>query len=247
MTRFLLATAVLATTTAALAEPSAEPPKQYSIVAVAHDSRACRPAFSNNCITLKKGEHVVVLAWQIDGKPRRGLYCLRPLNMGQCYFADLTAIEIDGKPVPTIGMDRPPEEKPITADDCKPLPGGIEGLKTTTVDQVKRRAKCLEMDGGAQLAELYAKWSYAWVCNQAREGYLVKYVNDVELDRARRGLLGAERELLKRNPTLAERKDQIWQDATTRRNVRVIPQLCEATASELRNASSDGAIVVPRP
>lgn len=90
-----IAAAIISGTAAIAAEPFAEPPKQYSIVEVAHESRACRPAFSNNCITLKKGERVVVLAWQIDDNPRRGLYCLRPLNMGECYYADLTAIEID--------------------------------------------------------------------------------------------------------------------------------------------------------
>jgi hypothetical protein len=83
-----------------------EPPKQYSIVEVANESRACRPAFSDNCITLAKGERVVVIAWQIDDKPRRGLYCLRPMNMIECYYADLTAIEINGVRVPTIGMDK---------------------------------------------------------------------------------------------------------------------------------------------
>jgi hypothetical protein len=234
------------TATAAVAEPFAEPPKQYSIVKVANESRACRPAFSNNCIRLAKGEDVVVLAWQIDDKPRRGLYCLRPLNMSQCYYADLTAIEVNGVPVPTISMDKQPEEKSITAEDCKALPGGIEGLKTTTMDQLSRHVECLQMDGGAQLSELYKKWVYVSVCNQARQGYLMQYVNDIELDRARRGVQGAERELLKRNPTLGERKDQIWQDAS-RRKLTVYPELCKARAAELWNASSDGAIVVPKP
>jgi tetratricopeptide (TPR) repeat protein len=231
----------------ALDGPFAEPPKQYSIVEVAHESRACRPAFSDNCITLKKGERVVVLAWQIDDKPRRGLYCLRPLNMGQCYYADITAIEVNGVPVPTVGMDKPPEEKPITAEDCKPLPGGIEGLKTTTMGQLSRHTECIKMDGGAQLFELYEKWVYVSVCNQAREGYLLQYVNDVELDRARRGVQGAERELLKRHSSLAERKDQIWQEASRRKSVSVYPELCKARAAELWNANPDGAIIVPKP
>lgn len=239
--------AMLATTTTAFAEPFAEPPKQYAIVQVANESRACRPAFSKNCITLTKGERVVVLAWQIDDSPRRGLYCLRPLNQQNCYYADLTAIEVNGVPVPTIGMDNPPEKKAITLEDCKPLPGGIEGLKTTTVDQVLRHEECLKMDGGAQLSELYQKWVYVSVCNQTRQGYLVQYVNDVELDRARRGVQGAERALLASNPTLAARKEQIWAVASKRKDVQMYPELCAATAAELRNASDAGAIVVPKP
>jgi hypothetical protein len=127
-------------------------------------------------------------------------------------------------PVPTVGMDKPPEEKPITADDCKPLPQGVEGLKTTTMDQLLQHQKCLAMDRGQQLLQLYEKWVYVSTCNQAREGYLVQYVNDVELARAQRGVQGAERALLKRNPSLAERKDDIWQAAS-----RGIPELqkCE--------------------
>jgi hypothetical protein len=140
----------------------------------------------------------VVLAWQIDDKPRRGLYGLRPMGMSECYYADLTAIEINGVPVPTIGMDKPvsaqpgeappsavarsqeaparsslppqppqpvpaqreegvagekvvAQEKPITAEDCKSLPGGIEGLKTATL---QRYQKCLAMYGGEQSMEL---------------------------------------------------------------------------------------------
>jgi hypothetical protein len=141
--------AVTSLATTATAEPSAEPPKQYSIVQVAQESRAC---LTNNssCIILAKGEKVVVLAWMIDDKPRRGQYCLRPLNMDKCYWADLSAIEIDGVPVPTIGMDQVPEEKPITAEDCKPLPQGIEGLKTVTFGQLQRHKKCLDMQAAAE-------------------------------------------------------------------------------------------------
>jgi hypothetical protein len=70
------------------------------------------------------------------------------MNMSECYYADLTAIEINGVPVPTIGMDKPPEKKPITKEDCKPLPGGIEGLKTTTMDQLSRHQECIKIYGG---------------------------------------------------------------------------------------------------
>ena len=229
--------------------PSHSPSHQNSmrLCRLPTSSRACRPAFSKNCITLTKGERVVVLAWQIDDSPRRGLYCLRPLNQQNCYYADLTAIEVNGVPVPTIGMDNPPEKKAITLEDCKPLPGGIEELKTTTVDQVLRHEECLKMDGGAQLSELYQKWVYVSVCNQTRQGYLVQYVNDVELDRARRGVQGAERALLASNPTLAARKEQIWAVASKRKDVQMYPELCAATAAELRNASDAGAIVVPKP
>lgn len=109
-----------------------------------------------------------------------------------------------------------------------------------------RYQKCLAMDCGEQLLQLYKKWVYVSVCNKSREGYLVQYVNDVELERARRGVKGAERELLMRNPPLAERKDHIWQ-AALQEQVRVIQELCSKTASELWNASRDGAITVPKP
>jgi tetratricopeptide (TPR) repeat protein len=108
--------------TATLTEPFAAAPKQYSIVEVANESRACRPAFSNNCISLVKGERVVVLAWQIDNKPRRGLYCLRPMGMSECYYADLTAIEINGAPVPTVGMDKPTSVQHVEGPPSSVLP-----------------------------------------------------------------------------------------------------------------------------
>jgi hypothetical protein len=52
-----------------------------------------------------------------------------------------------------VGMDNPPEKKPITREDCR-LPGGIEGLKTTTMDRLKRYEECLEMYGDKQRSEL---------------------------------------------------------------------------------------------
>jgi hypothetical protein len=56
----------------------------------------------------------------------------------------------------------------------------------------------------------------------------------------------AERQLIEKNPSLAARKDQLWEQASSRR-VRVIPELCQRTAVELYNASPEGDIVVPRP
>jgi hypothetical protein len=114
----LSAVFMLLTAIKAIAEPFAEPPKQYSIVEVVNPTKACRPAFSGTCIELKKGERVVVLAWQIDNNPHRGLYCLRPIGMSECYYADLTTIEINGVPASTIGMDNPSAEKPITREDA---------------------------------------------------------------------------------------------------------------------------------
>jgi hypothetical protein len=116
----------------------ADPPKQYSIVEIAKSSYACRPAYSRNCILLPKGEKVVVIAWQIDENPRQGLYCLRPLHGMDCYYADLTAIEIDGVPVPTIGMMRPEDINP------PPVPPVRKPQASSGRHSCEKDTKCLD-------------------------------------------------------------------------------------------------------
>jgi hypothetical protein len=163
-----------APTRRALAEPFAEPPKQYSIVEVANESRACRPAFSNNCITLEKGERVVVLAWQIDDKPRRGQYCLRPLSMIECYYADLTAIEINGVPVPTIGMDKPAPARRVQAPPSSVLPSqastpqsalppqqsGVSHELKPNVDAIRPKLPKTENDLETRMGRVYERDNY---------------------------------------------------------------------------------------
>jgi hypothetical protein len=99
--------------TAAAAEAAYKGPPGYSVVRVVRDSRACWPAVSNNCITLTRGEEVVVhgrvTAHVYNVNPRRGEYCLRPIRLSdvQCYFAPLTAIETDDSaPVPSFAWSR---------------------------------------------------------------------------------------------------------------------------------------------
>jgi hypothetical protein len=138
--------------------------------------------------------------------------------------------------------------KPPTEEDCKVLPPGVDGTWGRSYEQLSMEySKCEAGDGEIILRHLYLKWVYVSVCNQSREGYLVQYVNDVELERARRGVKGAERDILKRYPTLAEKKDQIWNQASSNR--RIYPQqvICGNLASQLQRASTNGALVIPKP
>jgi hypothetical protein len=111
MLRIAVAVATLALMPAiALADDYGLAPA-FSIAKVVRESRACWPAVSNNCITLKEGEEVIVGQGRqlSDLNPRRGNYCLRPAYASvpanvPCYFADLTAIEINGKAPPAVRM-----------------------------------------------------------------------------------------------------------------------------------------------
>jgi hypothetical protein len=90
----------------------------YSIFEVVKDTRACWPAVKGECTMLRKGEVVVfgegynITEWP-DGH-RSGLYCLRSPSMKHCGFADLMAIEVNGKRGPVLGISsREEEEKKI--------------------------------------------------------------------------------------------------------------------------------------
>jgi hypothetical protein len=77
MKRLLLAAAaVLTLTTVAYANDDGDTAPERAVVAVVQNSTACWPATSNNCISLTKGEEVIVHSGrQITQNPRRGLIC----------------------------------------------------------------------------------------------------------------------------------------------------------------------------
>jgi hypothetical protein len=106
------------------AEHKEEPAVQYSIFEVVKDTPACWPAYSDNCAMLKKGERAVFgggvqITEYPDGR-RQGLYCLRSSSMRRCGFADLTAIEVNGKRGPVLGMSSKEEEERANGGSFKP-------------------------------------------------------------------------------------------------------------------------------
>jgi hypothetical protein len=134
--------AVLLLAVEAHAEYEGDTAPPYSVVKVVQESKACWPAYSEGCITLIAGEEVFVhIGRQITLKPRRGLICLRPvrtkMTTAPCYFAPLTAIEADDKPVTVIRMD--PEEKQRVADyvKAKPTPAPVPAPVTQPEEPLK--------------------------------------------------------------------------------------------------------------
>ena len=59
----------------------------------------------------------------------------------------------------------------------------------------------------------YSLYSQLQLCYQVREGYLAKYINDVELERARTVTKAIEKEALAIDPTLEQDLDRMFADA----------------------------------
>jgi hypothetical protein len=59
----------------------------------------------------------------------------------------------------------------------------------------------------------YVAYSTLQMCHQAREGYLVTDINDVELERARTVTKAIEKEALAIDPTLEQDLDRMFADA----------------------------------
>src|SRR5262245_39996088 len=116
-------------------EESAVP---YSIFEVVKDTPACWRAFSADCVMLKRGERVVFgggdqITVYSDGR-RQGLCCLRSPSMRHCGFANLAAIEVNGKRGPVLGMSSKEEEervygRPLDVPPESPFP--VPTLKIT--------------------------------------------------------------------------------------------------------------------
>jgi hypothetical protein len=59
----------------------------------------------------------------------------------------------------------------------------------------------------------YSLYSQLQLCYQVREGYLAKYINDVELERARTAAKAWEKEAVARDPTLEKDLDKMFAEA----------------------------------
>jgi hypothetical protein len=191
MKRLLLAAAaVLTLTTVAYANDDGDTAPERAVVAVVQNSTACWPATSNNCISLTKGEEVIVHSGrQITQNPRRGLICLRPvrLNNSRCYFAPLTAIEIDGKPGAILRM--------VDESDLKKA--NEEAVSRAHIEQ--------------RVQQGYAAYIGVRWCHETREGYLLQYVNDVEMRRAEEAIRAIVQKAKKEFPGM--NTDVLWKAA----------------------------------
>jgi hypothetical protein len=95
------------------------------------------------------------------------------------------------------------------------------------------------------LRDAYNWWRYVSLCNQAREGYAVQYVNNMQLERARAAVKAIEANVTARDPSID--KDKIWDEATAPTKLTLVSQMCENALSRLLNASPVGAFTIPRP
>jgi hypothetical protein len=192
MKRLLLAApAVLALTMVAYANDDGDTAPEGAVVAVVENSTACWPAVSNNCIALTKGEEVLVhIGRQISSlNPRQGLICLAPvrLNDSRCYFAPLTAIETNGKYGPILRMVNKPE---------------IDKAHKEAVS----RAHIEQRVQQGYAAYIGVRW-----CHETREGYLLQYVNDVEMRRAEEAIRAIVQKAKKEFPGM--NTDVLWKAA----------------------------------
>jgi hypothetical protein len=76
-------------------------------------------------------------------------------------------------------------------------------------------------------------------------GYLLVFVNDIELDRARQAVKASERQLQEKDPNL--NTTAIWNEASKQTSLPIGPDQCKRTLGNLLNSSPKGAFQVPRP
>jgi hypothetical protein len=92
----------------------------------------------------------------------------------------------------------------------------------------------------------YRLYNYVSICNQVREGYLVKYVNDIELERARQVVKGIADKATQDDPSI--NTDDVW--AKAQKNP-IAPQvnenICHTSLVQLINSSPKPVFSVAKP
>jgi hypothetical protein len=97
-----------------------------------------------------------------------------------------------------------------------------------------------------RLLNSYRFYIYSAICNQVREGYLVQYVNDVELVRARNAVKAIQAQALKDDPSIDI--DYVWKAALKDPVGRyVLESKCRSTLVQLINDSPKSAWTVEKP
>jgi len=80
--------------------------------------------------------------------------------------------------------------------------------------QAAAAAQAIEMSKPInRLRTAYQEYLYIRSCYQVREGYLVVWINDVEMERARQAVTRLEKEILKEDSTL--NTDEVWREIRT--------------------------------
>jgi hypothetical protein len=80
-----------------------------------------------------------------------------------------------------------------------------------------------------QLASAYREYVQVQTCYKDRQGYLVVWVNDIEMDRARRAIHAIEQKLTKDDPSIDT--DKLWRSALT--SVQVSESFCHYSLNRL--------------
>jgi hypothetical protein len=82
-----------------------------------------------------------------------------------------------------------------------------------------------------RLRLLYANYKYVKLCYATRLGYLVVWINDVEMDRTKTAVSAIERELLSQDPSLNTR--DLWNAVGEPRPQHVEEHVCRQTYSQV--------------
>jgi hypothetical protein len=96
------------------------------------------------------------------------------------------------------------------------------------------------------LGNAYRAYAYLQVCHQVREGYLLVYINDVELERAHTSIKDIETRMLNQNPNL--NVSAIWGRAINPQSAGFWPASlsgCRQTLNKLFRLSPPVYVLVP--
>jgi hypothetical protein len=97
----------------------------------------------------------------------------------------------------------------------------------------------------SHMFDVYRSWIYVSLCNQVRAGYMLVYVNDVELERARAAVKAVEKKFQVDDPKLDIA--QLWKAASEPTSMPVTQDQCQRTLINLLHENPDGAFRIERP
>jgi hypothetical protein len=113
-------------------------------------------------------------------------------------------------------------------------------------EAAEREAARIEALPSNRLFNGYRLYGYVKFCNEVREGYMVQYVSDIELERARKAIKAIAARATKDDASI--NTDDVWQKARgTLDRLRADDVMCHNSLVELLNVSPEPVFNIEKP
>lgn len=123
---------------------------------------------------------------------------------------------------------------------------GVSGMEVENI--AKEEVRRLERTPPFRLFNGYRLYIYIQWCHRTREGYLVQYVNDIELARAEMAIKAIKAQAIADEPNLGPADDEVWKKALQSLvGAPLFPETCQQSLGQLFDMSPAPVYSIDKP